>query len=126
MVAGLKECRWPGRCQTLKERGITWYVDGAHTPESLEMCAEWFKQAAAIEKKSLEYVSSYNTYLIIFIFHFFSFPVLVAMVFNFSGKRDGTELMGKLTVRHFVSDSITINFGLYRISQYHMQCSVLM
>ena len=63
MVAGLKECRWPGRCQTFKEKGITWYVDGAHTPESLEKCVEWFKQAAANEKKSLEYALSCNTCL---------------------------------------------------------------
>ena len=45
--AGLEETRWPGRCQTIVDRhpgrrGVTWYLDGAHTVESLQCCAEWF------------------------------------------------------------------------------------
>ena len=56
MVAGLKDCRWPGRCQTFTEREVTWYMDGAHTPESLDVCVKWFKQAAADEERSLGYV----------------------------------------------------------------------
>ncbi len=48
----LKSARWPGRCQTVvdpsssspsrKGKGkTTWYLDGAHTVESLTCCSEW-------------------------------------------------------------------------------------
>ncbi|KAF9569338.1 FolC bifunctional protein [Agrocybe pediades] len=42
---GLVETKWPGRCQTIpdpKREDITWYLDGAHTVESLQCCVQWF------------------------------------------------------------------------------------
>ncbi len=44
-LEGLKEARCPGRCQTVQDPQDTrsfWYLDGAHTVESLTCCAEWF------------------------------------------------------------------------------------
>jgi len=44
-VAGLKAARWPGRCQTVADpvhANLTWYLDGAHTAESLNCCMDWF------------------------------------------------------------------------------------
>ncbi|CAD6241180.1 GSCOCG00009202001-RA-CDS [Cotesia congregata] len=38
----LKSCRWPGRTQILKTKSVDFYLDGAHTPESIKCCAEWF------------------------------------------------------------------------------------
>lgn len=51
VVEGLQNARWPGRCQVVDDRqperqGVTWYLDGAHTVESLVCCAEWFVEAA--------------------------------------------------------------------------------
>lgn len=42
---GLATTKWPGRCQTIVDPtrpGVTWYLDGAHTVESLECCMQWF------------------------------------------------------------------------------------
>lgn len=42
---GLVTARWPGRCQTVfdpKCTSLTWYLDGAHTVESLLCCMQWF------------------------------------------------------------------------------------
>ncbi|KAI5123423.1 hypothetical protein M0805_006128 [Coniferiporia weirii] len=42
---GLENARWPGRCQTVPDPshdGITWFLDGAHTVDSLECCVQWF------------------------------------------------------------------------------------
>lgn len=43
---GLEEARWPGRCQTVPtsrpDLNLTWYLDGAHTTDSLSKCLEWF------------------------------------------------------------------------------------
>jgi folylpolyglutamate synthase len=44
-MEGLKAAKWPGRCQTVSDPAygnLTWFLDGAHTVESLECCMEWF------------------------------------------------------------------------------------
>lgn len=43
-VKALQNARWPGRCQTVidpKNPSTTWYLDGAHTVESLTCCGDW-------------------------------------------------------------------------------------
>lgn len=42
---GLARAVWPGRSQILRLSGATYYVDGAHTPESIEACVDWFLRA---------------------------------------------------------------------------------
>jgi folylpolyglutamate synthase len=43
----LERTRWPGRCQTVEDPAstaahqTTWYLDGAHTVESLTCCGDW-------------------------------------------------------------------------------------
>lgn len=51
---GLTEARWPGRCQTVRSKDTSqvWFLDGAHTTESLESCAAWFVRASMDEKHS--------------------------------------------------------------------------
>ena len=49
-VQALEAARWPGRCQTVRDpahAGTTWFLDGAHTLESLECCMKWFVSPAA-------------------------------------------------------------------------------
>ncbi|OCH87911.1 FolC bifunctional protein [Obba rivulosa] len=44
-VQGLAQAKWPGRCQTVPDARdplLTWFLDGAHTIESLECCMRWF------------------------------------------------------------------------------------
>lgn len=42
-IAGLEQASWPGRCQTIDNGAVTWHLDGAHTNESLDEAAKWFK-----------------------------------------------------------------------------------
>jgi folylpolyglutamate synthase len=47
LAQGLEQAKWPGRCQIVEDRdegrkGVTWYLDGAHTAESLVCCSDWF------------------------------------------------------------------------------------
>lgn len=49
-VQGLESASWPGRCQTLPDKDdshITYYLDGAHTQESIEVAANWFNSIAS-------------------------------------------------------------------------------
>jgi folylpolyglutamate synthase len=39
---GLENIRLGGRCETRRERNVSWYIDGGHTLESVRVAGEWF------------------------------------------------------------------------------------
>ena len=47
-IDGLAKVDWPGRCQIVSNKpdyeGITWFIDGAHTLESIAVASSWVKQ----------------------------------------------------------------------------------
>ncbi|KAI9766140.1 MAG: Folylpolyglutamate synthetase [Geoglossum simile] len=45
-IEGLERTVWRGRCETKLDGDKTWYLDGAHTKESLEVAGHWFGRAA--------------------------------------------------------------------------------
>jgi len=48
-INGLETATWPGRCQVMQTSPTTkWFMDGAHTTESLEAATEWF--ASVVDK----------------------------------------------------------------------------
>ncbi|RUS22971.1 Mur ligase [Endogone sp. FLAS-F59071] len=66
---GLRTVSWPGRGQTLPNSltkyagsgvNLTWYLDGAHTIESLHVCAEWFRDTVAQKKDGMERILIFN------------------------------------------------------------------
>lgn len=75
MKQGLEECRWPGRTQTIAKPGVTYYLDGAHTADSMQQCVEWFQQASQREQKLL------------------GRDVCRALVFNMTGDRPVSQLL---------------------------------
>lgn len=49
-IAGLEQVHLGGRCESrpdTRQQGLTWYIDGGHTLESIEMAATWFASLAA-------------------------------------------------------------------------------
>ena len=55
---GLLEVQWGGRCETRCEPGLTWYIDGGHTLDSIEMAGKWFayrvlSRAKMTQKKTI-------------------------------------------------------------------------
>jgi folylpolyglutamate synthase len=60
---GLQKAKWPGRCQHLtaiKYPSIDWYLDGAHTAESLRVCGEWFKNIIEHENNDRQNAIIFN------------------------------------------------------------------
>lgn len=45
--AALENCVWPGRFQTVEKGNITYYLDGAHTHQSMKYCARWFAELSS-------------------------------------------------------------------------------
>ncbi|BGP34255.1 Folylpolyglutamate synthetase [Rhodotorula toruloides] len=80
---GLEDARWPGRCQTepdplLGGEKVRWFLDGAHTVESLRCCGEWFREDA------LQRTSGSDTTPTRF------------LIFNCTSGRSGSELLSSL------------------------------
>jgi folylpolyglutamate synthase len=52
IIQGLEKAKWPGRCQVEWDgeegKGVRWWMDGAHTKESLEKAGEWWR---AVERR---------------------------------------------------------------------------
>lgn len=44
IVAGLEQFHWPGRYQVISRGTTRFYLDGAHTLESVVACLEWFAE----------------------------------------------------------------------------------
>ncbi|XP_017065177.1 putative folylpolyglutamate synthase [Drosophila eugracilis] len=42
LLRGLISTHWPGRCQLVEWHGLRLHLDGAHTLESMAVCADWF------------------------------------------------------------------------------------
>ncbi|XP_022104874.1 folylpolyglutamate synthase, mitochondrial-like isoform X1 [Acanthaster planci] len=53
-MKGLEECYWPGRNQRIKHENVTCYIDGSHTPQSIQACRNWFMEAAKEEHCMLD------------------------------------------------------------------------
>ncbi|KAF1762408.1 hypothetical protein GCK72_010670 [Caenorhabditis remanei] len=52
MCDAIESCRWPGRSQVIStDKKITYLLDGAHTPKSMEACAEWASEEITLLKK---------------------------------------------------------------------------
>lgn len=52
MCDAIESCRWPGRSQVVNtDRNITYLLDGAHTPKSMEACSEWAQEEIVHLKK---------------------------------------------------------------------------
>ena len=60
---GLENVRWPGRGEIFEDsdaENITFFVDGAHTPESVDACAAWFSSASSARSSSTERIVIFN------------------------------------------------------------------
>lgn len=46
IVAALANCKWPGRMQILRTSVADFFLDGAHTVESILHCVSWFQRTS--------------------------------------------------------------------------------
>ncbi|XP_043463592.1 folylpolyglutamate synthase, mitochondrial-like isoform X2 [Leptopilina heterotoma] len=90
---GITSCKWPGRTQILRGEKIDFFIDGAHTLESINNCATWFKNSIKNETG--------NRYLI----------------FNTTGYRNSELLMTKLKKLKFLKAFFSPNISGINNSQ---------
>lgn len=73
----LATCKWPGRTQLLSGKLINFYLDGAHTIESMKGCVNWFNQRTRESTKKR------------------------VLIFNVMGNRDSSLLLNILKPLNF-------------------------
>ncbi|CAG2069055.1 unnamed protein product, partial [Timema podura] len=63
LALGLKLCSWPGRTQVIHKDNLLYFLDGAHTLESMELCSQWFIAASdrASYRSSIKRVLLFNS-----------------------------------------------------------------
>jgi len=76
VATALANCKWPGRTQILRTSTADFFLDGAHTIESLVNCVSWFK------KVNREISSKF-------------------LIFNISGNRNSLEFLNLLKSLNF-------------------------
>jgi folylpolyglutamate synthase len=59
-VNGLEQVVWHGRCETKSEGDIMWYLDGAHTQDSITVAARWFHEESFRKYKEPSPIPSIN------------------------------------------------------------------
>ena len=77
---GLEKCFWPGRNQIIESdnKNVTYYIDGAHTIESIEQFLQWFKKIKINNNNNMNEKN--------------------VLLFNYTGDRDPSKFLLKLTV----------------------------
>ncbi|KAI0776055.1 tetrahydrofolylpolyglutamate synthase [Trametes elegans] len=79
---GLKSTKWPGRCQTVPDPAhtrTTWFLDGAHTRESLDCCMRWFVNPDAALREPEQFATRARV-----------------LVFNCTSGRSGNAFLGAM------------------------------
>lgn len=88
-VEALNKCQFEGRFQRIEnDSQLTYFLDGAHTKESVEICAEWFAQQT---KGDLEAIN--------------------VLVFNVTGDRDAAAILTSLHSMKFHYVCFTTNIS---------------
>lgn len=56
-LTGIAEAKWDGRCQIIRNKpgfeNINWFIDGAHTFESIKVSSEWFQKELTNKRNKL-------------------------------------------------------------------------
>lgn len=95
----LAETKWFGRCEILRHNGVSYFLDAAHTPDSMQNCVAWFMQESQLPNSPAQNVPQEHWSL----FHKSSHPkeadklqVFRILVFNCTGERNPLPLLSKL------------------------------
>ncbi|XP_047736730.1 folylpolyglutamate synthase, mitochondrial-like isoform X2 [Hyalella azteca] len=91
----LQEVVWPGRSQVLELEGkLTFFLDGAHTSQSMAACAQWFSEAS--EQRRVKQRQS---------------RCMKVLWFNATGDRDVQKLLQKLLEEDFAVAIFSTNMA---------------
>ena len=107
-LTGLANCTWPGRCHTLTREvdgvKIKYFLDGAHTYESINTCLSWYKDASC-QELTVNGNSSDRQQL----------SVRRVLLFNCTGNRDAEKLL--IPFLHVPFDVVTFSTNKLKLNK---------
>ncbi|CAL1275760.1 unnamed protein product [Larinioides sclopetarius] len=80
----LETCVWPGRFQTVQKEKVNFFLDGAHTQQSMKYCARWFTEESQRHRENMA-----------------NQTVLRVLLFNCTGERKAESLLDPLADINF-------------------------
>lgn len=128
----LRNARWPGRCQIVRPAPVessssspssssaelqpTYFLDGAHTTDSLELCTRWFIEASASVAAEQQPISNGSS----------SQKVERHLIFNCTNGRSAPELLSSLlsTISAEAGDSSAASSPTSYFTQVHFCTNV--
>lgn len=87
-VDAFNKCQFEGRFQRIEQNGVTFFLDGAHTKESMEICVDWF--AGQIQQMK---------------------DCINILIFNVTGDRDSAAILSSLNSKNFHYVCFTTNIA---------------
>jgi folylpolyglutamate synthase len=87
-ITAIQKCQVEGRFQQIKSEGINFYLDGAHTIDSMFITSNWFASKIKNAEKSLN-----------------------ILLFNVTGDRDSEQILQSLHSIPFNLVCFTTNIG---------------
>lgn len=96
-VDAYQKCQFEGRFQRIEGEGITFFLDGAHTIDSMRICANWFEKQLEKDNGNLN-----------------------VLVFNVTGDRDSEQILEQLHSIKFNLVCFTTN--ILDSESYNEQC----
>lgn len=85
-VDAFRRCQFDGRFQQINNDRLTFFLDGAHTKESMEICTNWFQNQIEKTKDAIK-----------------------VLVFNVTGDRDSAAILSSLHSMKFHYVCFTTN-----------------
>ncbi|XP_063687735.1 folylpolyglutamate synthase, mitochondrial-like [Bolinopsis microptera] len=58
VIRGIMTCQWPGRNHVIYRDKVAYHLDGAHTPVSIGLCSQWFKNCTADSRRKVLVVNT--------------------------------------------------------------------
>lgn len=86
-IDAIKKCQFEGRFQKISDGNLNFYLDGAHTMESIEICIDWYKKQVN-DSDSIK-----------------------ILVFNVTGDRDSPKMLETLHSMNFNHVCFTTNIA---------------
>jgi folylpolyglutamate synthase len=98
-INGLENVVWRGRCEKMVEGNVIWYIDGAHTTESIQYASKWFKDESSKRFQSPENLSSISHGTLTN-----NREATRVLIFNQQGEREAVKLLESLHTAITASD----------------------
>ncbi|XP_043254292.1 folylpolyglutamate synthase, mitochondrial-like [Colletes gigas] len=102
IAIGLCACKWPGRMQILRGSMADFFLDGAHTIESMKCCIDWFNNVSNGRSEGNK-----------------------ILIFNTSSKRNSTTLLTLLKPLGFRKAYFVPNFARIETTDNEMNCYLI-